>query len=149
MSRALDLGIIAWSPLAGGLLTGKYTRADGRPGKRRLDIISSKAVDDKALRIGREVDAIADEIGCPSAQVALAWVRDKGAIPLVGATTAQQLISNMAYQDVSLSADHLQRLEGVSRIELGFPHDFLRSASGFIYGGMFERIERHRDEGLS
>lgn len=148
MSRALDLGLVAWAPLAAGLLTGKYTRAGGEQGRGRLDTTGSKPADDRNLRIAREVDAIADEIGCASAQVALAWVRDQGVIPIVGATSARQIIANMGYRDVVLSPDHLQRLDAVSRIELGFPHDFLRSASGVIYGGMFDRIHRHREEGF-
>jgi aryl-alcohol dehydrogenase-like predicted oxidoreductase len=148
MSRALDLGIVAWAPLAAGLLTGKYTRTDARQGKRRLDTAGSKAPDERALAIARAVDAIADEIGCASSQVALAWVRDQGVIPLVGATAAQQIVANMGYRDIVLSPDHLQRLDAASRIDLGFPHDFLRSASGVIYGGMADRIRRHRDEGL-
>jgi diketogulonate reductase-like aldo/keto reductase len=93
------------------------------------------------------VDAIADEIGCASSQVALAWVRDQGLIPIVGATTVEQIVTNMGYRDVMLSPDHLHRLDAASAIELGFPHDFLRSATGVIYGGMFDRIRRHREEG--
>jgi aryl-alcohol dehydrogenase-like predicted oxidoreductase len=141
MSQAMDLGIIAWAPLAAGLLTGKYTRAGERQEKRRLDTTASTTRDDRNLRIARAVDGIADEIGCASAQVALAWVRDKGVIPLVGATAVAQIVANMGYRDVVLSPDHLDRLDAASRIELGFPHDFLRSASGVIYGGMFDRIQ--------
>ncbi|HEU4961567.1 MAG TPA: aldo/keto reductase [Sphingomonas sp.] len=148
MSRALDLGIVAWAPLAAGLLTGKYTRAGERLEKRRLDTTASTTRDDRNLSIAREADAIADEIGCASAQVALAWVRDKGVIPLVGATSVEQIVANMDYRDVALSPDHVNRLDMVSQVELGFPHDFLRSASRVIYGGMFERIGRHREEGL-
>lgn len=148
MSRALDLGIVAWAPLAAGLLTGKYTRTDSPRGNRRLDMTDSHARDDRSLRIAREVDAVADEIGCASSQVALAWVQDQGLIPIVGATTVQQIIANMGYRDVVLSPDHLHRLDAASAIELGFPHDFLRSATGVIYGGMFDRIRRHREEGI-
>jgi aryl-alcohol dehydrogenase-like predicted oxidoreductase len=148
MSRALDLGIVAWAPLAAGLLAGKYTRGGNQQGKGRLDSNGPLETDDRKIRIAKEVDAVADEIGCASAQVALAWVREKDVIPLVGGTTAKQIISNMAYQDVELSHDQLQRLDRVSQIELGFPHDFHKSASGYIYGGMFDRIKRHRDEGI-
>lgn len=144
MSRALDIGLVAWSPLAGGLLTGKYTRAEEAGSKRRL----SDPPADRDLAIARAVDAIADEIGCSSSQVALAWVRDRGAIPIVGATTVPQIVANMAYREIALSADQLDRLDTASRIEPGFPHDFLKSATGYIYGGMFERIHRHRDDGI-
>lgn len=148
MSRALDLGLVAWAPLAAGLLTGKYTRSDAARARRRLDTTGANAPDARSLKIAREVDAIADEIGCTSAQVALAWVRDQGVTPIVGATSIEQIKANMGYLDVILSPEHLNRLDTASRIELGFPHDFLRSAAGVIYGGMFEQIRRHREEGL-
>lgn len=146
MSRALDLAVVAWAPLAAGLLTGKYTRAGGQQQKGRLAANSDAA--EKNLRTAAEVDTVADEIGCASAQVALAWVREKGVIPIVGATSVEQLTSNLGYLDVKLASEQLQRLDAVSRIDLGFPHDFLKSASRVIYGGMFDRIDRHREEGI-
>jgi aryl-alcohol dehydrogenase-like predicted oxidoreductase len=148
MSRTLDLGIVAWSPLVSGLLTGKYTRSEGSSGQKRLDTAPFKARDERNLAIAREVDAVADEIGCASSQVALAWMREQGVIPIVGATRAEQIESNLGFLDVELVPEHLARLDEASRIELGFPHDFVRSASTFVYGGMFDRIERHREEGV-
>lgn len=148
MSRALDVGLVAWAPLAAGLLTGKYTRAGREQAKGRLETIGSNTADDRKLRIASEVDAVAEKIGCTPAQVALAWIREQGVIPLVGATSAKQIIANMDYRDVVLPPDQLQRLDAVSAIELGFPHDFHRSAARYIYGGMFHRIKRHRDEGI-
>ena len=147
MSRALDLGLVAWSPLASGLLTGKYTRDGGSEG--RLQVAPFKSLDDKRLmRIAREVDAVADELGRSSAEVALAWVRDRGVIPIVGATSPEQIEANMGYLSLKIPDEHAGRLDAASAIELGFPHDFVRSAKGFVYGGMFERVERHRNEGL-
>ena len=148
MSRALDLGVVAWSPLAGGILTGKYTRPASGAEKRRLDVASYKPLTERNLAIAAHVDAIAHEIGCPSAAVALAWVASRGIIPIVGATRVEQLIANIRFLDVSLSVEHIERLEAASAVELGFPHDFLQAAKGFVYGGMFDRIQRHRDEGI-
>jgi aryl-alcohol dehydrogenase-like predicted oxidoreductase len=152
MSRALDIGVVAWSPLASGLLTGKYTRAakpNGKADGGRLDVAPFKSLDDeRLLKIARQVDDVADELGRTSAEVALAWVRDRGIIPIVGATTPKQIESNMGYLNLVLPGEIRDRLDASSAIELGFPHDFVRSAKGFVYGGMFERIERHRNEGL-
>lgn len=146
MSRALDLAVVAWAPLAAGLLTGKYTRAGGQQQNGRLAVNADPP--ENRLRIAAEVDRVADEIGVESAQVALAWVREKGVIPIVGATSSEQMVSNLGYLDVQLTPEQLQRLEEVSRIDLGFPHDFVKSASRVIYGGMFDEIDRHRDEGI-
>lgn len=152
MSQVLDLGVTAWSPLASGLLTGKYTRTrkvNGKSTGGRLEVAPFKPLgDERLLRIARAVDAAADDLGRGSAEVALAWVRDRGAIPVVGATTLEQIETNMGYLDLSIPAEITARLDVASAIELGFPHDFVRSARSFVYGGMFKRIERHRDEGL-
>lgn len=148
MSRALDIGMVAWSPLASGILSGKYTRPANANEKRRLETAPFKPLDARNLAIAKEVDAIADELGCLSVQVALAWVRAQGAIPILGITRPEQLTANLAYLDIGLSAEQLGRLDAVSAIELGFPHDFARSAKGFIYGGMFDHIDRHREEGF-
>ena len=148
MSRALDIGLVAWSPLAGGILSGKYSRPSRGDEKRRLDTTPYKPLTERNLAISAEVDAVADEIGCSSAVVALAWIASQGVIPIVAATRVDQLTTNLQFRDLALSPEHLARLDAVSAIELGFPHDFFQSAKGFIYGGMFERIERHRDEGI-
>ena len=147
MSRTLDLGVVAWSPLASGLLTGKYTR--GGEGKGRLEVAPFKSLNDERLMgIAREVDAVADELGRTSAEVALAWVRDRGIVPIVGATTLEQIEGNLGYLDLVLPDAMRERLDMVSAVPLGFPHEFVESAKGFVYGGMYERIARHRDEGL-
>jgi len=148
MSRALDIGVIAWSPLAAGVLTGKYTRPSRANEKRRMDTVPFKQLDPRNLAIAKEVDSVADEIGCSSACVALAWVAAQGVLPIIGVTRLEQFFDNLGYLDVRLSPDQLKRLNRVSAIALGFPHDFFRAAKGFVYGGMLERIYRHREEGI-
>jgi aryl-alcohol dehydrogenase-like predicted oxidoreductase len=146
MARALDVGVTAWSPLASGLLSGKYTRGVNGE-ERRLSKMSREEPDERSLRIAWEVDALADELGVPSAQVALAWVRQHpNVIPILGARTVSQLQSNLQSLEVTLTSDQLERLNDVSRIELGFPHDFLRQDGprAFAYGGMLEQIDDPR-----
>jgi aryl-alcohol dehydrogenase-like predicted oxidoreductase len=147
MARALDLAVTPWSPLASGLLTGKYT-AGGRPqSPRRLDKAAFKEISERNLAIAREADAVAAEVGRSSAQVALAWLRQQPGImiPILGARTLDQIKDNMGCLDLTLSPEQIRRLEDVSRIDLGFPHDFITNpmVRGFAYGGMFEHIDNH------
>ncbi len=144
MARALDLGVTAWSPLGSGLLTGKYTRDAGHQDKRRLDQAPFKDIDDRIYSIAREVDRVAEEIGKPPSQVALNWLRQRdGVLPIVGARTLEQFNENCGCLAFSLADDQIERLNKVSQIELGFPHDFLASEipRSFLYGGLFDRID--------
>jgi aryl-alcohol dehydrogenase-like predicted oxidoreductase len=147
MAKALGLGVTAWSPLAGGWLSGKY--AGGGKGGGRLDDEQLRnnfiAVNDRAKAIVTEVAATAKEIGRSSAQVALAWLlhRDLAVIPIIGTRKIDQLKDNLASVEVKLNADQLARLEKASKIEMGFPHDFLNKemVRTFSFGGMREFID--------
>ena len=144
MAQALNLGVTAWSPLGSGLLTGKYTRDVGQQDKRRLDQEPFKDIDDRIYSIAREVDRVAEEIGKAPAQVALNWLRQRhGVLPIVGARTLDQFKENCGCLDFSLEDDQIERLNKVSQIEMGFPHDFLTGEvpHNFLYGGLFDRID--------
>ena len=118
MANALDIGVTAWSPLAGGLLTGKYYNKKNETEVRqkqeqnaseqgRLIVVSSRSGDpvnivfkDKDMLIIEEVSKIANEIGCTPGQIALNWIRQqqKGRnriIPIVGARNAYQIKENL------------------------------------------------------
>ncbi len=144
MARALGLGVTAWSPLGSGLLTGKYTRDAGRKDQRRLDQVPFKEIDDGIYSIAREVDRVADEIGKTPSQVALNWVRQRGGIlPIIGARTLDQFRENLGCLEFSLEDDQIERLNKVSHIELGFPHDFMANEVPhmLLYGGLFDQID--------
>ncbi len=144
MAQALNLGVTAWSPLGSGLLTGKYTRDVDKQDKRRLDQAPFKDIDDRIYSIAREVDRVAGEIGKPPSQVALNWLRQRdGVLPIVGARTLDQFRENCGCLEFSLEADQIERLNKVSQIELGFPHDFLTSEipRNFLYGGFYDQID--------
>ncbi|HSV83881.1 MAG TPA: aldo/keto reductase [Ramlibacter sp.] len=134
MARALGLGVSAWSPLAGGALSGKYNGGDASG--RRAD-----GLPPAVLRIAKEVEAVARERDIAPSHVALAWVRQQGGrqpiVPIVGARTRAQLLDNLRSLEVALDADALARLDAVSAIELGFPHDFLRTdyVRTLLHGG--------------
>ncbi|NNK48754.1 MAG: aldo/keto reductase, partial [Gemmatimonadetes bacterium] len=87
-------------------------------------------------------------IGCTASQVAVSWVRQQHGVivPLVGARNLAQLEDNLGALDVTLDGEHLTRLDEVSRIEPGFPHDFLASdpIRDLVFGGTFDRIDNHR-----
>jgi aryl-alcohol dehydrogenase-like predicted oxidoreductase len=144
MARALNLGVTAWSPLGSGLLTGKYTQATKQKSERRLDKAAFKEIDDSTYSIAREVDRVADEIGRLPAQVALNWVRQQPQVlPIIGARSHEQVKQNLACLEFTLDTDQIERLNKISQIDLGFPHDFLKSETprGFLYGGMAEQID--------
>src|SRR3984893_15039202 len=128
MAEALDLGVTVWSPLAGGWLSGKYALGGKGGGRLDEDLMRDNAlkIDERAKSIVLEVAAIASEIGRSSAQVALAWLRHQPTPvpPIIGARKMEQLNENLASLEVSLTTEQLTRLDRVSRIELGFPHDF-------------------------
>jgi aryl-alcohol dehydrogenase-like predicted oxidoreductase len=147
MAYALDIGVTAWSPLASGVLTGKYTRDVGSSEERRLDKAPFKELDDRTLSIAREVDSVSEDLGCSSAQVALNWVRQHPTvIPIIGARNLSQLKDNLACLEFTLTPEHLGRLNEVSQIEMGFPHDFFKSEGprSLTYVGLFDRIDYHR-----
>lgn len=149
MARAFDIGVTAWSPLAAGLLTGKYNRpADETTEGRLNNPDSSQQISDRDLKIAAEVSLIASEIGKAPSQVALNWLRQQpgGVIPIIGSRKVKQLEENIACVEFELSPEHMQRLNEVSAIELGFPHDFLASSmvQDFAFGGAIAKIDNHR-----
>lgn len=148
MAEELGIGITAWSPLGGGILTGKYAdgkaRADDRLNTEMMKSFATGRKDSSC--IVAEVSAIAHEVGRSPAQVALAWLRQRPVpvIPIVGARRLEQFRDNLACLELILDADQLWRLDDISRIELGFPHDFFdrERVRALVSGGLWERIER-------
>lgn len=109
MARYLGLQVMAWSPLAGGLLAGGYTGGDGSTGTRWND----GEIPVRHMETAAVVSTIAAEAGIPLAAVALAWLRQRPGpiIPILGARTVTQLQHNLEYLDMTLSADCLEALE--------------------------------------
>ncbi|MCL7937860.1 MAG: aldo/keto reductase [marine benthic group bacterium] len=145
MARALDLAVTPWSVLGAGVLTGKYSRGS-QPEEGRAK--EGAARRERNLEIAEAVVSVAEEIGCAPSQVAISWVRQQEGvvIPLVGARNLSQLRDNLGALDVELDADQLERLEEVSRIDLGFPHNFLSDPNilDIVSGGTWEQISNHR-----
>ena len=142
MADALEIGITAWAPIAGGALSGKYLNQS--EDARRLLPVSAR-LNERAVAIVKEVVAVAQEAGCSPVQVALNWLRKQQAqvIPIIGARNATQLAQSLACTEYNLSQEHFDRLSEVSKIDLGFPHDFLRRPlmDEIVYGGKLAEVE--------
>ncbi|MEO6004195.1 MAG: aldo/keto reductase [Opitutus sp.] len=146
VAEAFGLSVAAWSPLASGVLSGKYSSKNpGKENEGRAANSDFVQLNDRALRIADEVIAVANAEGHSPAQVALNWLRSKrSVIPIVGARKYSQFEDNLACLGWSLSPDSINRLDRVSEVELGFPHDFLRrpGVRNFLHGGLWDRIRR-------
>jgi len=152
MALDLGLGITPWSPLAGGILTGKYgpqhrKKADEKPAEgkmpSRIDFLQSKLTDQTFATID-VVKAVAAETSRTTSQVALNWLLQKPGVTsiILGARTLAQLDDNLGCLEFKLSADQMRRLDEVSRIAPGFPMEFLNSpmVNQIVNGGVV--IER-------
>lgn len=146
MAQAFGLAVTPWAPLGAGLLTGKYQEATKE--ERRLAENSIRLTDHN-LRIAAEVVTVAKEVGASPAQVALSWLRQQpyeGLIPIVGARRLPQIRDSLGCLEVTLAPEQLERLHAVSRIELGFPHEFLQREGirKVLYGGVADQMERRK-----
>ncbi len=152
MAAAFGLGITAWSPLGGGVLTGKYNLPEAGAGDReesgRLARAGAAALPERELKIAEVILEVADILERSPAQVALNWIRQKNrsAIPIIGARKRSQIEDNLACLNFELSEEQLQKLDEISAISLGFPHDFLQSSmvQEFAFGGALSKIDRRR-----
>jgi aryl-alcohol dehydrogenase-like predicted oxidoreductase len=169
MANALDIGVTAWSPLGGGVLTGKYNKNDKeqqntsssssniditQEGNSRLEVqneLANRFLNDRNILIAKEVSKIAKEIGCSTAQVALNWIRQQNIIeshgknkiiPIIGSRKESQIKDNLACLEFELTGEQMKVLDEVSKVELGFPNDFLNSEmlKDIIYGGTYSSI---------
>src|SRR6202049_3995885 len=146
MSKALNLGVLAWSPLAKGVLSGKY-HGEGKADGGRMSNEGMKEFlpeEQHATRIISAVKAVSEEVGRSMAQVALAWLRHQTVpvIPIMGARKVSQLQDNLASLDLELSAEQLKSLDGASRIEFEFPQSIYERemVRSIRYGGTWDRL---------
>jgi aryl-alcohol dehydrogenase-like predicted oxidoreductase len=126
---ALGVGLLAWSPLGRGVLTGKYrtgTPADSRGASPHLSGFVGRYLGASARRVVDAVVTAGDGLGCSPVEVALAWVRDRPGVcsALVGARTAAQLRAALASEDVELPPEIHAALDEVSQPTIGYPERF-------------------------
>jgi aryl-alcohol dehydrogenase-like predicted oxidoreductase len=138
MAQAHGLGVVLYSPLAGGLLTGKYRHGEtGRLSARGNDVEGTAqraAVVDAVL-------AITGETGRSAVQVSLAWLRRRAAlarttlIPIIGPRSRSHLEEYLRSLELELSEKHYQRLDEVSAARLGTPHEDVAAALSHGFDG--------------
>jgi aryl-alcohol dehydrogenase-like predicted oxidoreductase len=146
MAKGLNLGVLAWSPLARGVLTGKYHGEGNAEGGRMANEGMKDFIleEQHATPIISAVKSVSEQTGRSMAQVALAWLRYRTVpvIPIIGARKVSQLQDNLASLDLELSAEQLKSLDEASRIELGFPQSIYERemVRGIRYGGVWDRL---------
>src|SRR5579871_2790412 len=118
MAGALKLGVTAWSPLAGGILTGKY-HGQGSTEGARLSVANMRQfspAEERSARIVAAVKRVSEELGRSAAQVALAWLQHRAVpvIPIIGARKLSQLEDNLASLDLELSDAQVKTLDDAS-----------------------------------
>ena len=140
-ARALGMGVVPWSPLGAGFLTGKYSRdAEGKvlAGGGRLDLSNQpfRMFTEKNWRVLEALGTVSEELGRPMSQVALAWASAQPGIAslILGATRVEQLESNVASLEVVLPAAQMQRLQEASGFEAG---NFYALFEGQVNRGIF------------
>ncbi|MBR9765496.1 MAG: aldo/keto reductase [Rhodobacteraceae bacterium] len=158
MARDLGLGVVPWSPLAGGLLTGKYGReklaeqgldasvpnaadlSEGQPRERLngANPYGGMLFTERNFDIVDTLRAVADELEVSMVQVALAWVlgRPETSTLLLGASRPEQVSDNLAALALELSGDQRQRLDAVSALPLLNPYSIFDLPAEMIFGGM-------------
>ena len=137
MALELGLGITPWSPLKGGLLSGKYTREN--QGKVKADRAWNLAgLGDKAYALIEELIHIARAHDTTPSRVALSWLLSQPGVqsPIIGARTLDQLDQNLGAVDLRLSGDERAKLSALSEPQLNFPAGFLARAGSFMHGGI-------------
>ncbi len=171
MAHEMDIALVAWSALAGGMATGKYNRdnAQGNELRRLVDEVDPAknhywhAMTVRNLKIMDEVVKIADEIGRPCGQVSLRWLMQQKVvtIPIFSARTAEQAKEDLGACDFTLSDDHMRRLTEASLPAIGsimpnsgaYPYPMLEYGSpalpefysrGLLFGNVEDKIVNHR-----
>lgn len=150
MAEALGLAAAFWSPLAGGLLTGKYRNPSSLATSRKKEWNGFLLKDESSARetaILNTLEEIAKEKETKVTHIALAWIRQKyqhtqlTTVSILGAKNLAQLDENLASLDVTLSDTQMQRLNEVSAIALGSPHDVISNTQHMISGASSGKVE--------
>lgn len=122
----LGLGVLPWSPLGRGVLTGKYRHgrpADSRAASPHFELFVARYLDPRSSAIVESVVTAADGLGVSPLEVALAWIRDRPGVvaPILGARTVGQLLGALQVEEIALPSPITRALDDVSAIEVGYP----------------------------
>jgi len=132
LAQAQDMAILAWSPLAGGLLSGKFNvsleDADVQDSRLINTPWGATLLAEERLAIARGLADIANELGVTCSQLALAWLLQRPAgsvIPIIGARIPEQLCDNLKCLEVGLTEEQIERLDALNPLHLAYPHTLL------------------------
>jgi aryl-alcohol dehydrogenase-like predicted oxidoreductase len=133
MAAAFGLSVAAWGPLAGGVLSGKFTSGAPPAGPTR---VTADAIGNRERAVATLVTEVAAELGATPAQVAIAWIlsRCPALHPIVGARRLDQLVDNLGALAVELPAALRERLDRDTAIDLGYPAAFIADTASWVYG---------------
>lgn len=132
MAEALNIGVTAWSPLGMGILTGKYLENVATNSRFGINPRwGNEFMTPRSREIASAVVKVAKDLSKSPAQIALRWLMQKkgSIIPIVGAKNADQLTENLGAIHFELNFDFMRMLDEISKIELGYPNDFLQKES--------------------
>jgi aryl-alcohol dehydrogenase-like predicted oxidoreductase len=133
MAEAFGMTVAAWSPLAGGVLSGKFTR----PGEVEAGTrISPESIGEHDRAVAQTVQDVADDLGATPSQVAIAWImaHSSAVHPILGARRLDQLLDNLGAADCELPPDAVDRLEEAAAFTVGFPSDFIAETETWVFG---------------
>ena len=137
MAREMGLGVTPWSPLKGGILSGKYTREDiPKEGEGRYKE-DSRYLTEHTFKIVDALKEIAGAHGASPAQVALKWVQDRAGVAstIIGARKLDQLEDNLKALSIDLTDEQTKKLDDLSEPDPIFPHAFLKMVQNVYQGG--------------
>lgn len=143
-AQALGIGVVAYSPLGGGVLTGKYRQ--GQDSARRNEAWAGAGFQPEnspqRTAIIDTLIAVSAEVGVTPGETAIAWVAAKGSLPIIGPRTLLQLEGNLAAAKVNLTPEQIGRLDDVSALPRGYPYTVLGDPriQDLITGGRADRI---------
>lgn len=123
MAAQFGLGTMMYSPLAGGLLTGKYRQ--GEAGRINRSSDSDYQENDLTKKTIDQLILIGSELHASPGQIAMAWVMTKNAFPIIGARTVAHIHDALQAASLQLRPEHISQLDQLSAVSLGYPHDLL------------------------
>jgi aryl-alcohol dehydrogenase-like predicted oxidoreductase len=133
MAESFGMTVAVWSPLAGGILSGKFTRGQNPETGTRID---PSSITEQQHDVASTVQFVANELGSTPSQVAIAWTRRRSPNihPIIGARRLDQLLDNIGAASVDLPGEAVLRLEETTGIDLGFPTTFISETSPWVFG---------------
>jgi aryl-alcohol dehydrogenase-like predicted oxidoreductase len=133
MAESLGLTVAAWSPLADGILSGKFTGTSAARNGARID---PATISQHQHAVAAAVQEVAAGLGATPAQVAIAWTRARSRAihPIIGARRLDQLLDNLGAADLELPGEAVTRLDSITELDLGFPATFIRDTTPWVFG---------------